>query len=121
MGRMRVEEGNWFTDKLLPGFIGAVVLFIILWIWSAASGGQVVNMFGGVSSAQLDAAIAKIQATPGPKGADGAPGAPGAAGPAGPAGAKGDAGAAGAAGAAGPAGPAGPKGDVGPAGPAGPK
>ena len=83
-------KATWWSEKVLPGLVGAVILFVLLLIWSGVSGGPI---FGGVSSGQLKAAIDKVQLTPGP------------------AGPKGD---------VGPAGPAGPKGEVGPAGPAGP-
>ena len=94
-------SGNWWTDKVWPGFVGAVILFVLLLVINGVSGGSVLGWFGGVSSVQLEAAISKVQATPGPKGEAGPAGPAGAAGPAGPAGAKGE------------AGPAGAKGDAG--------
>ena len=139
-------KSSWWSEKVLPGLIGAVILFVLLLIWSGISGRPI---FGGVSSDQLKAAIDEIQLTPGPagpKGDAGPAGPKGDAGPAGPAGPRtwvprvtlalpvrgpgslapapkvtlDPAGPAGPKGDAGPAGPAGPKGDAGPAGPAGP-
>src|SRR5437899_1920426 len=94
-------NGKWWSEQVLPGLVGAVIIFVLLLIFNGISGGGVIGLFGGVTSAQLDAAVSRVRLTPGP------PGDAGAAGP------KGDAGAAGA---KGDAGPAGAKGDPGPAG-----
>jgi hypothetical protein len=104
-------NSNWWTGSFLPGVVGAVALLVVLLLWNGMSSGQVLSWFGGVSTAQLEAAVAKVQLTPGPAGE---------AGPAGEVGPKGDSGATGAAGPKGDTGAAGPKGDTGPAGPAGP-
>ncbi len=97
----------WFRDKFIPGFIAAVVLVLLLWIWNVASGGQVLSLFGGVTAEQLADAIEAVEGTPGPQGE------------AGPAGPQGPAGEAGPAGSAGPQGEPGPQGEAGPQGPQG--
>ena len=98
---------DWFRDKFIPGFIAGIVLFILVWIWNAASGGQVVGMFGGVTDERLAEAIAQVESTAGPAGPQGEPGPQGAQGEPGPAGPPG------------PQGEAGPQGEPGPQGPAG--
>ncbi len=40
---------DWFREKFIPGFIAAIVLFLLLWIWNGVSGGQILGLLGGVS------------------------------------------------------------------------
>ena len=115
-------DREWWVGRVLPGFVGAVLFFILLLIWNGITGGQVIQLFGGVATSQVDAAVAGLQlreGPAGPKGDVGPAGPKGDAGPAGSAGLVGDAGPIGPIGNSGPVGPAGPKGDAGPAGPKG--
>ena len=100
-------DRSWWQDRVVPGFVGAVILLIVLLILNAISGGAVVHLMGGATLADMKAAVANVQAMPGPKGDTGA------------AGLKGDLGPAGAKGNPGSPGPAGPTGEAGPQGPAG--
>ena len=52
---------EWFRDKFIPGFIAAVVLFVLVLVWNGITGGQVLGWLGGVSSDQLTEAIAEIE------------------------------------------------------------
>jgi len=92
---------DWWVGRVLPGFVGAAIFFVLLLIWNGLTGGQVVQVFGAARTAQIQDAVSGIEAKVGPAGPKG---------DVGPAGAKGDAGA---------AGPTGPVGEAGPIGPVG--
>jgi hypothetical protein len=53
-------NSKWWTEKFMPGVIGAVALLVVLFLWNGMSSGQVLSWFGGVSTAQLEAAVAKV-------------------------------------------------------------
>src|SRR5690349_13825720 len=109
---------EWWIGRVLPGFVGAAIFFVLLLIWNSMTGGTIVDAFGGARSSQIDA-VQLIPGPAGPKGNTGPAGAKGDAGAPGPAGPVGEAGPVGPAGSTGPVGPAGPKGDSGPVGPKG--
>ena len=94
-----------FWQNFFTGVVAAVAVLIVVYIWNSASDGGFVRLLGGATQADIDAAVAGVEGTPGPAGPQGE---------AGPSGPQGEAGP------QGPEGPQGPQGEPGPEGPAGP-
>jgi hypothetical protein len=84
------EEMARFIQSFIVGVLATVAVAAGIYAWNESSEGGVIRLVGGVTSAELEAALAEIELVPGPAGPQGEPGPAGPQGEQGPPGPKGD-------------------------------